>query len=35
MGIRGRWGGLVRMLTRGEWLGTGPDTVVPPELGLA
>jgi LmbE family N-acetylglucosaminyl deacetylase len=35
MGIRGRWGRLVRMLTGGEWLGIGPHMVVPPELGLA
>ena len=32
---RGRWGRLVRMISRDEWLGNGARTVVPPELGLS
>jgi LmbE family N-acetylglucosaminyl deacetylase len=34
LGLRGRWGRLVRRLTGGEWLGVGEQTMLPSEFGL-
>ena len=35
LGLRGRWGQLVRRLNGGEWLGVGEHTELPSEFGLA
>jgi LmbE family N-acetylglucosaminyl deacetylase len=35
LGLRGRWGRLVRRLNGGEWLGVGEHTQLPSEFGFA